>query len=92
MELHEPIWNRLQSSYDDVDAELDHIRKHEMHKHSAVLFIGCDGLGYSRLIHRLSQDPTQYLETTLIVVPQLGEHPHGSFHVLRTPDGACGGR
>eukprot|EP00965_Chrysotila_dentata_P190926 6174200-Pleurochrysis_carterae.AAC.7 len=36
MELHAPIWDRLQSSYDDVNAELDHIRKHDLHKHAAV--------------------------------------------------------
>eukprot|EP00965_Chrysotila_dentata_P112978 3732399-Pleurochrysis_carterae.AAC.1 len=77
MQLHYPVWDRLQSSYDDVNAEL-------AHSSSSVLLIGCDGAGYSRLIHRRSQDPTQFLETTHIVIPQLGEHPHGSFHVLHS--------
>eukprot|EP00965_Chrysotila_dentata_P230012 6197528-Pleurochrysis_carterae.AAC.2 len=82
MELHEPIWDRLQSTYDDVNAELDHIRKHDLHNYTALVFVGCDGSGYSRLIHRLSQEPTQFLETNPIFITQLGEHPHGSFHVL----------
>eukprot|EP00965_Chrysotila_dentata_P084441 2788370-Pleurochrysis_carterae.AAC.1 len=58
-----------QSSYDEVNAELLHICQHPFHMQSAVIFIGCDGLGHSRLIHRLSQDPTQFLETTPIIVP-----------------------
>eukprot|EP00965_Chrysotila_dentata_P018368 611269-Pleurochrysis_carterae.AAC.2 len=44
MELHEPMWDRLQSSYGDMNTKFDHIRKHEMHKHSAVLLIGCDAV------------------------------------------------
>eukprot|EP00965_Chrysotila_dentata_P146132 4826387-Pleurochrysis_carterae.AAC.8 len=84
MELHEPIWDRLQSSYNDVNAELDHIRKHDLHKHAAVIFVGCDGLGYSRLIHSLSQDPTQILETSTIIIPQLVEHPHSFFYILHS--------
>eukprot|EP00965_Chrysotila_dentata_P073442 2425688-Pleurochrysis_carterae.AAC.1 len=47
MYLHTPIWDRLQSSYDDVNAELETIRNHPTHRHSTVVFIGCDGAGYS---------------------------------------------
>eukprot|EP00965_Chrysotila_dentata_P119068 3936375-Pleurochrysis_carterae.AAC.1 len=72
MHLHEPIWGRLQSSYDNVNAELFHIRRDPLHSECTVVFFGCDGLGYSRLIHRLSQDPTQFLETAPVVIPQLG--------------------
>eukprot|EP00965_Chrysotila_dentata_P250493 6209482-Pleurochrysis_carterae.AAC.1 len=61
--LHDPIWDKLQSSYDDVEAELKLIRKSPLHYHSSVLFIGCDGAGYSRMIHRLSHNPTCYFMT-----------------------------
>eukprot|EP00965_Chrysotila_dentata_P110333 3645040-Pleurochrysis_carterae.AAC.2 len=76
MKLQIPIWDRLQSSYDEVNAELYHIRQSASRAEASVVFVGCDGLGYLRLIHRLSQDPRQFLETTPIVIPQLGEHPH----------------
>eukprot|EP00965_Chrysotila_dentata_P193869 6176011-Pleurochrysis_carterae.AAC.1 len=65
----------MQSSSDDVNAELDHIRSHELHKESSKLFIGCYGLGYSRIIHRLSQDARDSFETPPVVIPQLGEPP-----------------
>eukprot|EP00965_Chrysotila_dentata_P197100 6177989-Pleurochrysis_carterae.AAC.7 len=55
MRLHEPIWDRLQSSYDDVEAKIEVICEHRMHKLSSVIFVGCDGAGYSRMIHKLSQ-------------------------------------
>eukprot|EP00965_Chrysotila_dentata_P039681 1318684-Pleurochrysis_carterae.AAC.1 len=40
MELHPPIWDKLQSSYDDVNAALETIRNHPTHRHSTVIFIG----------------------------------------------------
>eukprot|EP00965_Chrysotila_dentata_P171496 5659998-Pleurochrysis_carterae.AAC.1 len=67
--LHEPSWDRLQSSYDDVEAELELIRKDPLHSGSSVLFIGCGGAGYSRMIDRLSHNPQRYLMTELVVVP-----------------------
>eukprot|EP00965_Chrysotila_dentata_P119043 3935342-Pleurochrysis_carterae.AAC.3 len=82
MHLHDTIWDRLQSSYDDVEAELNLICQHELHSHSSVLYIGCDGAGYSRMIHKLSHYPTLYFMTELVIIPQLNEQPHGSFHVL----------
>ena len=77
--MHVPIWDRLQSSYDDVNAELDTIRRNEMHCSSSVIFVGCDGAGYSRLIHRLAQNPQLYFDTTPAIIPQLGEHPHANL-------------
>lgn len=79
---HPPIRERLQSSYDDVNFEIDTMRTSVYHQYSKVLFLGGDGLSYMRLIHRLKQDPRRYMETTPIIIPQLGEHPHGTFHVL----------
>ena len=44
--------------------------------------LGGDGLSYMRLIHRLAQDPRRYLETMPVVVPRIGENPHGLFHFM----------
>ena len=80
--FHDPIFDRLQSSYDDVNFELDLMRGSLFHKFSEGLMLGGDGLSYMRLIHRLSQDPRRYLETTPIVIPRMGENPHGLFHFM----------
>eukprot|EP00965_Chrysotila_dentata_P031260 1040704-Pleurochrysis_carterae.AAC.1 len=61
----------MQSSYDDVNAELDLMRHSAQHAQASIVFIGCDGLGYLRLIHRLSQDFRLFLESTPVVIPQL---------------------
>jgi hypothetical protein len=79
---HPPIWDRMQSSYEDVNFELDLMRTSIYHRYSDALLLGGDGLSYMRLIHRLAQDPRRYLETKPLVIPQLGEHPHGTYHVL----------
>ena len=80
--FHTPIWDRLQSSYDDVNFEVDTMRGHVFHKLSDALMIGGDGLSYMRLIHRLAQHPRRYLETMPVVMPRLGENPHGLYHFM----------
>jgi hypothetical protein len=79
---HQPIKDRLQSSYADVEYEMDHIRRSPQHKFSHAVNLGGDGLSYMRLIHKLAQDPEKYLRRTPVVIPRLGEHPHGTYHVL----------
>lgn len=79
---HEPIWDRLQSSYDDVQAELDIMRKHPMHKHSLFMLVGGDGLAVHRLNHTINRHPQTYLRTPPAIIPVQGEHPHGTCHIL----------
>lgn len=79
---HPPIKDRLQSSYDDVNFEVDWIRRDAHHRNSAAVMLGGDGLTYQRIISRLSQNPRAYLWTAPIIIPRLGEHPHGTYHVL----------
>ena len=79
---HTPIFDRLQSSYEDVNFELNLMRSSIFHKYSDALMLGGDGLSYMRLIHRLSQDPRRYLETKPIVIPRMGENPHGLYHFM----------
>ena len=44
--------------------------------------LGGDGLSFMRMIHRISQDPRRYLETKPLILPRMGENPHGLFHFM----------
>eukprot|EP00965_Chrysotila_dentata_P110066 3636919-Pleurochrysis_carterae.AAC.2 len=88
--LHDPIWNRLQSSYDDVKAELKLIRENPSHCHSIMLFIGVDGAGSSRMIRRLSHNPTCYLMTKLRPFQNLASI-RMAHYMSFMPGGVCGG-
>ena len=79
---HPPIFDRLQSSYEDVNFEMHTMRANRFHKDSDALMLGGDGLSFMRMIHRLSQDPRRYLETKPVVIPRMGENPHGLFHFM----------
>ena len=79
---HNPIFDRGQSSYDDVNFELDLMRGSLFHRLSDAIMLGGDGLSYMRLIHRLAQDPRLYLETKPVIFPRLGENPHGLYHFM----------
>jgi hypothetical protein len=80
-EWKDPILDRLQSSYEDVNFEIDHIRKHAPEGTLAIQ-LGMDGLSFQRTISRLAQSPRFYLRKFPIIIPRLGEHPHGTYHVL----------
>ena len=58
------------------------MRAEPHHKYSELMFLGGDGLSFMRLIHRLAQDPRRYLESMPVLIPQLGEMPHGTYHVM----------
>ena len=79
---HSPIYDQGNLKYDDVNFQISWTRSSPWHCHSKLEFVGGDGLLYMRLIHRIAQDPTLYLNTFPIMVPVLGEHPHGSYHVM----------
>jgi hypothetical protein len=79
---HDPILDRLQSSYEDVNYELDLIRSSAYHRDGLAVMLGMDGLSYMRVIARLAQNPRFYLHKLPIVIPRLGEHPHGTYHLM----------
>lgn len=79
---HDPIMDRLQSSYEDVNFELDLIRSSASHCDTLAVMLGMDGLSFQRVISRLCQNPRFYLRRHPVVIPRLGEHPHGTYHVL----------
>ena len=80
--FHDPIFDRLQSSYADVNFELNVMRRSPFHRFSDAIMLGGDGLSYMRVIHRLSQNARLFLETKPIVIPRFGENPHGRFHIM----------
>ena len=80
--FHPPIFDRLQSSYDDVNFEINQMRRSTFHSFSDLLMLGGDGLSFMRMIHRISQDYRRFLETKPLILPRLGENPHGLYHFM----------
>ena len=79
---HDPIEGRLQSSYVDVEFEMDVMRSHPKHKWNFFVFLGGDGLAINRINHTIARKPGTYLRTAPAVIPVQGEHPHGTNHIL----------
>ena len=77
---HEPMFNRLQSSYEDVEYELTMMTR--AYRSLPILFVAGDGLALMRLNHLLATYPDKYIDQTPCVIPIQGEHPHGLFHVM----------
>lgn len=75
-----PMWNVLQSSYEDVEAELNHMRSKHLDKF--ILFVGGDGLSVIRMNHLLLKHPELYLDSAPLIIPVQGVAPHGVFHVM----------
>ena len=82
MYYHDPIEGKLQSSYADVDFELNEMWDDDKHKWSTFVFLGGDGLAIHRINHTIARNPGKYLRTAPAVIPVQGEHPHGTCHVL----------
>ena len=55
---------------------------HATHVCSEFIFLGGDGLAYGRMIHLIKQNPMLWLQKKPVVIPQLGEHPHTSHHIM----------
>lgn len=75
-----PIWSVLQSSYDDVEKELDVMRNFHLDKR--ILFVGGDGLSVIRMNHLLRDKPDVYIDSCPFIIPMQGEAPHGVYHVM----------
>lgn len=75
-----PIWNAMQSSYEDVEKELNLMRSHHLDKR--ILFVGGDGLSIIRINHLLHARPDLYLDSAPFIIPVQGEAPHGVFHIM----------
>lgn len=72
-----PIFDRLQSSYDDVRFELNTMRA--ALPGYRFLFAAGDGLTLMRMNHLLAQQPDVYFDQSPAIIPVQGEHPHGFF-------------
>lgn len=77
---HEPMWGVLQSSYEDVETELNQLRQRHLSKR--FLFVGGDGLSINRVNHLLNKHPDLYLDSAPFIIPVQGESPHGVYHIL----------
>ena len=75
-----PMWGVLQSSYEDVEAELNQMRSKHLDK--KILFVGGDGLSILRINHLLYKYPDLYLDSAPMIIPIQGEAPHGVYHVM----------
>jgi hypothetical protein len=77
-----PMFNRLQSSNEDVEHEMDVIRAHPAHSGGALVMIGGDGLFEIRAEHAIARNPQKWIFTLPMVLPVRGEQPHGGCHLL----------
>lgn len=77
---HAPMWGVLQSSYEDVEAELNQIRSKHLDKR--ILFVGGDGLSILRMNSLLLLHPDLYIDSAPMIIPVQGEAPHGVYHVM----------
>ena len=82
LHYHPTMRGVLQSSYVDVEYEIDVMRGSPFHSHSWVCLVGGDGLAINRINHTLARKPGAYLNQTPAIIPVQGEHPHGTCHVL----------
>ena len=77
---HDPMPGVLQSSYEDVEFELNKMRNQHLDKR--ILFVGGDGLSIMRVNHLLKLKPDLYIDSAPLIIPMQGEAPHGVFHVM----------
>lgn len=75
-----PEWGMLQSSYDDVEKELNRMRR--KNQHNRILFVGGDGLSILRINHLLVNKSDRYIHETPMIIPVQGEAPHGVYHIM----------
>ena len=80
LQYHAPIFGRLQTSYDDVEFELNRMRNSHLDK--KILFVGGDGLSIIRILGLMKRNPALYVDSAPLIVPMQGEAPHGVYHVL----------
>ena len=80
MNYHEPMPYVLQSSYEDVEVELNVLRGRHLNKR--FLFVGGDGLSINRVNHLINMHPNLYQDSAPFIIPVQGEAPHGVYHVM----------
>ena len=81
---HEPMFGRLQSSYADVEHELNVMRSAFANEY--VLFVAGDGLALMRMNHLLAAKADVYLDMSPFVIPVQG------MRARLAPRALCGAR
>ena len=80
MQWEPPIPGKTQTSYDDVEYELNAMRNKNLDKF--ILLVGGDGLSIHRMWWLLHNKPYLYVDSAPLIIPIQGESPHGVFHVM----------
>lgn len=70
---HEPMYDVLQSSYVDVEHELNVMRAASVARGDVFLFVAGDGLALMRLNHLLASKPDIYFDQSPFIIPVQGE-------------------
>ena len=78
---HEPMFDVLQSSYADVEYELNVMRNAYIDQ--TILFVAGDGLALMRLNHLLAAKPDLYFDSTPFIVPVQGAMPPRALFCCR---------
>ena len=86
-----PLFNRLQASYDDVEHEADYIIAEAKRRdpECAMVVAGGDGAWFQRYVHLVARKQHKYLRSKPVVIPKLGEQPHGLFHITHAGWRVC---
>ena len=74
-----PMYGVLQSKNEDVEYEMDYLKR--QCQGSMIMFAGGDGLTMMRMNSLIATKPEYWLDTSPMVIPVQGEHPHGTDHV-----------
>lgn len=79
-----PIWDCLQGSYAHVRLELETIRNILAGRIPGlkIIFLAGDGLALMRVNSLLQMQSHLYLDTSPVIIPIQGEHPHGQHHAM----------
>ena len=85
-EYQAPIFDRLQSSYEDVRAEMDAVR--DKFKSERITFLAGDGLSLMRINHILANEPDVYLDQSPAIVPIQGAD-HGPYRLTCSLEVVC---
>jgi len=74
-----PMFGVLQSKNVDVEYEMDFLKG--QCRSAMIMFAGGDGLSLMRMNSIIAADPEYWLDTSPMIIPVQGEHPHGTDHV-----------
>jgi hypothetical protein len=79
IEYGDPMFGVLQSKLEDVEYEINFLKR--QCSGAQFMFAGGDGLTVMRMNDLIAKKPEYYLDTSPMIFPVQGEHPHGTHHL-----------